>query len=102
MSLKDRRALITGAAGGIGRVIAETLAELGADLLLVDRPGIDCGPLVQELEHDWRVKVQTFACDLEVQGDRDHLIESIRQQGGGLDVLINNAAFVGTSGLEGW
>ena len=39
MSLKGRRALITGAAGHIGRVIAQTLAELGADLLLVDLPG---------------------------------------------------------------
>lgn len=102
MSLKGRRALITGAAGGIGRVIAQTLAELGADVLLVDRPGIDCGPLVQEIENDWRATVQTFACDLEMQGDRDHLIESIQQQGGGLDVLVNNAAFVGTSGLDGW
>lgn len=102
MSLKDRRALITGAAGRIGRVIAQTLAELGADLLLVDRPGSIYEPLVQEIEHDWPVTVQTFDCDLEVQGDRDRLVESIRQQGGGLDVLVNNAAFVGTSGLQGW
>ena len=36
MSLKDRRALITGANGHIGRVIALTLAELGADLILVE------------------------------------------------------------------
>ncbi len=102
MSLKGRRALITGAVGGIGRVIAQTLAELGADLLLVDQLGSNYGPLVQEIEHDWHVKVQTFDCDLEVQGDRDHLIESVRQQVGGLDVLVNNAAFVGTSGLRGW
>ena len=102
MTLKGRRALITGSAGGIGRVIAQALAELGADLLLVDRPGSTYGPLIREIEHDWRVKVQTFDCDLEVQGDRDHLIESIRQQGDGLDMLVNNAAFVGTSGLEGW
>lgn len=102
MSLKGRRALITGATGAIGRVIAQTLAELGAELFLVDRPGSNYGPLVQEIEPNWRVKVQTFDCDLEMQGDRDRLIESVRQQGGGLDVLVNNAAFVGTSGLEGW
>ena len=39
MSLKDRRALITGGNGHIGRIIALTLAELGADLILVDRHG---------------------------------------------------------------
>lgn len=102
MSLKGRRALITGAAGRIGRVIAQTLAELGADLMLVDLPGSSYGPLVQEIKHDWRVKVQTFDCDLEVQGDRGRLVESVRQQEGGLDVLVNNAALVGTSGLQGW
>jgi NADP-dependent 3-hydroxy acid dehydrogenase YdfG len=37
-SLKGRRALITGAAGRIGCIIAQTLAELGADLVLVDLP----------------------------------------------------------------
>lgn len=102
MGLKGRRALITGAAGGIGQVIAQTFAELGADLLLVDRPGADYGSLIQEIEHDWHVKVQTFDCDLELQSDRDCLLESILKQGMGLDVLVNNAAFVGTSGLQGW
>ena len=41
MSLRGRRALITGATGGLGWVMADTLAELGADLLLVDRLGTD-------------------------------------------------------------
>ena len=39
MNLKGRTALITGATGGIGQEIALTIAELGGDLLLVDRPG---------------------------------------------------------------
>ena len=37
-NLNGRRALITGAAGALGRVFAETLGELGADLILVDLP----------------------------------------------------------------
>ena len=102
MKLAGRQALITGAAGHIGRVIAETLAELGANLLLVDRPNANYGLLVQKLERQWKVKVQTFGCDLEVQANRDRLIESVRQQEAGLDVLVNNAAFVGTSDLQGW
>lgn len=101
MNLRGRKALITGAAGGIGRVIVQTLAELGADLVLVDRPGAAYGSLVQEIENTWRVKVQISDCDLEAQEAREQLIESVRKHGG-LDVLVNNAAFVGTSGLEGW
>ena len=38
MNLKGRRALVTGAVGGIGQQIALTIAELGGDLLLVDIP----------------------------------------------------------------
>ena len=36
ISLKGRRALITGSAAGIGRAIADRFAEAGADLVLVD------------------------------------------------------------------
>ena len=102
MSLKGRRALITGAAGHIGRVIAQTLAELGADLLLVDLPGAKYGTLVAETERDWRVKVQTLECDLELQGDRNRLIDCVCTQQGGLDVLVNNASFTGETNLQGW
>jgi NAD(P)-dependent dehydrogenase (short-subunit alcohol dehydrogenase family) len=102
MNLAGRQALVTGAAGGIGRTIAQTFAELGANIVLVDRPGAEYGTLTEEIERDWRVKTQVINCDLELQADRNRLVESIRQEGAGLDILVNNAAFVGSSGLDGW
>jgi NAD(P)-dependent dehydrogenase (short-subunit alcohol dehydrogenase family) len=102
MSLAGRRALITGAAGHIGRVMAETLAELGADLVLVDRPAVTYGTLVEDLRSRWKVTVETTPCDLELEGERRRLVQDLERQDRGLNILINNAAFVGTSDLQGW
>jgi NAD(P)-dependent dehydrogenase (short-subunit alcohol dehydrogenase family) len=100
--LTDRRALVTGATGNLGRVFCETLAELGADLILVDVPGSDFGSLEASLIEKWKVEVEIFPCDLEVQEQRGNLLAGIRQSKRGLNILINNAAFVGSSSLVGW
>lgn len=102
MNLKGRRALITGATGGIGKAMADTLAELGADLVLVDRPGTDIESLVEELVQRWEIKIQSCYCDLEKQDQRTELIGWVKNTVEGLSILINNAAFVGASDLNGW
>lgn len=102
MDLRGRRALITGAGGGLGRVMAETLAELGADLILVDRPGCDLSPLEEDLRWRWSVTTRALPCDLEYEDQRDAMIATVKADGRGLNILINNAAFVGTSDLQGW
>jgi len=101
MSLKGRRALITGAAGGLGKIMVQTLAELGADLVLLDRVDTPVSALADETEKAWGVDATVNHCDLESQTDREGLIARLKQDGQ-LDILINNAAFVGTSGLQGW
>ncbi|MBC7404991.1 MAG: SDR family oxidoreductase [Cytophaga sp.] len=102
MNLKGRRALITGATGGIGKVMADTLAELGADLVLVDRPGSDFQSLTKALTQRWGTNIQHRNCDLEKQEQRAELMDWLKAGGKGLNILINNAAFVGISELKGW
>ncbi len=100
--LSGRRALITGATGGLGKVFADTLAELGSDLILVDLPNSDFQTLSTGLIKDWGVNVESHPCDLEVQSQRTDLIEKLTSSGLGLNILINNAALVGASDLPGW
>ena len=102
INLKGRRALITGACGSLGRVMSETLAELGADLILVDRDSSDFNSLTVSLIERWGVKVERRICDLEQQLQRADLMDWLKSGGRGLNILINNAAFVGTSDLQGW
>ena len=102
MSLSGRRVMITGATGGIGQKMAETVAEMGGNLVLVDRPGSDYSTVTQSVDDLGKVEIDLIDCDLENSESREQLIESLLSNKKGLDVLINNAAFVGTSGLEGW
>jgi NAD(P)-dependent dehydrogenase (short-subunit alcohol dehydrogenase family) len=102
MSLAGRRALITGGAGHLGRVIALTLRELGADLILVDRAGDALERVRAELLSTGTGAVDIAECDLESERARDAFLSSPLVQEQPLSVLVNNAAFVGTSALSGW
>ncbi|MBX7059470.1 MAG: SDR family oxidoreductase [Leptospirales bacterium] len=100
-SLLGRRVLLTGAAGVLGGAIAEMLAGQGATLQLVDRPGADFSRTLDRLGEAVE-KTQVIECDLEVEADRKRLITLVIGFDSPLDVLINNAAFVGDSNLSGW
>jgi NAD(P)-dependent dehydrogenase (short-subunit alcohol dehydrogenase family) len=102
ITLKGRRALITGAAGGIGQQMSLAIAELGGDLVLVDMPGGKCEELVAIVKSISDVNVEPMGCDLEDARSRLDLVKALMSQEEPLNILINNAAFVGTSDLKGW
>ena len=101
-NLKGRQALVTGAAGGLGQIFVETLAELGADLILVDLDGTDLDYLAKRVVKDWGVSVKNVYCDLEIQDQRSDLVRQVTTSNSDLNILVNNAALVGSSDLEGW
>ena len=102
MDLRGRVGLVTGAAGHLGSVMAQTLAELGADLLLVDLDDARAGKLAMQLEEAHGIHAIAVAADLEDEAAVRALPHRAQDQLGRLDILVNNAAFVGTSGLKGW
>jgi NAD(P)-dependent dehydrogenase (short-subunit alcohol dehydrogenase family)/pimeloyl-ACP methyl ester carboxylesterase len=90
--LVGRLALVTGAASGIGRAIAEALADRGARLLLVDR---DAEAL--ERAGSSMAGSQTFACDVSDQQAMERLANRVLGEHGVPDVVVNNAG-IGVAG----
>jgi short-subunit dehydrogenase len=94
--LRNKRILVTGASGGIGRCIAEQAAAAGARLVITGRSTERLEAVVQEIQvHGGDVRA--LPADLAVDAERKRLMEYVSEQLGGLDVLINNAG-VGSFG----
>lgn len=100
--LSGRNSLITGATGRLGMEMADTLAELGSDLILVDIPGSDLKKLEQKIFNKWNVNVLSYECDLENNESRLDLADKIKKTKLGINCLINNAAFLGDGNLSGY
>jgi gluconate 5-dehydrogenase len=104
--LSGKTAIVTGGGSGIGRQMAQGLAEAGANLVLCARKKERCEQAAAELEQ-LGVRALGLACDVrdpdQVQAVVRHTVDEL----GGIDVLVNNAGTVwGASPeempLEGW
>ncbi|GAB2175848.1 SDR family oxidoreductase [Dongia sp. agr-C8] len=98
MNLDGRVALVTGGSGHLGRAMVAALVEMGARVAVhglnpdetakaADAHGKACAP---------------FPADLADPDAVTALPGAVKAKFGRLDILINNAAFVGTSALKGW
>src|SRR5579862_1236167 len=83
--LSGKRAIITGAAHGIGKAIAERFVTEGATLLLAD---IDSAAL-ERLAADLGQRCKTT--DVSKKTQIDQLLDVAGEIWGGLDILVNNA-----------
>ncbi len=90
MNLTDSNIILTGASGGIGRVLAMALAIRGAKLALVGLNGSGLGQLAAELRQLGAV-AEPIRFDLGAEQGQDEMIEQAADALGGVDVLINNA-----------
>ena len=84
------RAILTGAAGGIGRAAAVRLAPLCEMLLLVGRHGATLAALQDEIERAGG-KAGVVIADLTSATGRAAVLHAARALPGGIDLLINNA-----------
>lgn len=84
-----RRALITGASGGIGLELATLLAQDDHDVVLVARSGEKLEELAAGLRSRYGVNVETVVKDLATSSGARELFEATQW----CDVLVNNAGF---------
>jgi len=101
--LKDRRAVITGGDSGIGRAVALAFAREGADVLItyLDSEEEDARETVRLVESAGRRAV-AVAVDLREEEQCQRVIDAALAQLGGIDILVNNAAYqmVQKGGIE--
>lgn len=89
-SIRNKKALVTGAASGIGRSIALALAREGADLYLVDVDASGLDSVVAEAaQHN--VAVVAAQCDLTQSAEITATINQMLDRWQHLDILVNNA-----------
>jgi NAD(P)-dependent dehydrogenase (short-subunit alcohol dehydrogenase family) len=93
--LTGKVAIVTGGYHGIGRGIAEGLAEAGAHIVICARNYEKCVAACQEISN---IGTKTLAvrCDVTKKEEIDGLIQKTLQEMGRLDILVNNAGVGGS------
>jgi len=89
--LKDKVALVTGSARGIGRAIAETLAGRGADIVVADLRAELAAATAQEIAAATGRKVTSIAVDVSNSASVKAMIDQVLADFGHIDILVNNA-----------
>ncbi|BCS87547.1 SDR family oxidoreductase [Pseudodesulfovibrio sediminis] len=102
MDLTGRTALVTGGAGHIGTAFCEALAEAGAHIAVLDIDESRVQESAAVLAERYGVKTMGLTMDLADEAAVVASPEQVVDQLGRLDILVNCAAFVGTSKLTGW
>lgn len=93
LSLKGKTAVITGGAGYLGTAMSETLAELGANLVLASRDQPKCQKKCDEImeKNDGSIRAVGLELDLLKKGSAKQFLDKVHESFDPIDILINNA-----------
>lgn len=91
-SLRGRRAIVTGAASGMGRATAHLLADEGVQVAVVDLDAGGVNTVLSEIrEVHGEGVARGYPIDVTDSADLESLVDDVQEAFGGLDILINNA-----------
>jgi NAD(P)-dependent dehydrogenase (short-subunit alcohol dehydrogenase family) len=89
--LTGKVAVVTGSSRGIGRAIAERMAEHGAKVVVTSRKLDACEEVVSSIKAK-RGEAVAIACNISRKEDLQGLVDNSIKQYGGIDILVCNAA----------
>lgn len=90
-SMKGKTAIVTGGAGYLGSAISETLAELGANLILASRDQQKCEKKCKEIEAARGVRAVGLQLDVLSKESVASFVEEVHRNFDAIDLLVNNA-----------
>ena len=90
LNLNNKTALITGASKGIGKAIAESMANEGCNLILTARSTDKLNELKANLQTKHNISVEIIAIDL----SKKNAVEKVNDFCSEIDILINNAGAI--------
>ena len=93
MRLKEKKALITGGARGIGAATARLFAREGAGVGIVDLRADGLQAVAGKAKSEG-LEIETFAGDITQKDDVDRIVQDFVQKLGRIDILVNNAGVV--------
>ena len=93
--LQNRTAVVTGGAGRIGRADCRLLANEGANVVVLDVDADGASEVADEIDGTAGAgDAMALECDLTDVDDVQHSMADVRDEFGGVDILVNNAAMV--------
>ncbi|SDG82583.1 SDR family NAD(P)-dependent oxidoreductase [Microbacterium pygmaeum] len=96
--LTGKVAIVTGAGRGLGRIIARTLSDAGANVVVASRTPAQLQEFVEDAEARGRSAL-AMPTDVTDEGAVDDLVSATVQRFGRVDILVNNSGVVDTSPL---
>ena len=94
--LRGKTVLVTGGYKGIGRTLAETFAEAGADIAVVARNDSGCLEAAGEIAEKFGVKTLGKCLDVSDSKMVDRLVQDVLAEFGTIDILVNSAGIPGS------
>ncbi|WP_181347064.1 SDR family oxidoreductase [Thalassobacillus sp. CUG 92003] len=104
--LSGKTAIVTGGGRGLGKQIAEALAESGANVVVCSRKEEACRDVSEQLKRQG-TEAMGLKCDVQHADDIQHVVDATVERFGRIDILVNNSgatwgAPVEEMPLEAW